>query len=127
MSAEAVGKHEEQGWGTYYVVFNALIFLTVVTVAISYFDLGAIITALVPRLEIGHGANIFLGLVVAVIKASLVVWFFMHQKYEEGVNRFAFGFCISLFLMVLVAFTFDFVWLGTYVVENLAGAAVGGH
>ncbi len=141
MSADA--KHEHS-WNVYYVVFNALIALTVVTVAISYFDLGEMITAgndllrsikvgplalekFVPEFEVGHGANILLGLFVAVIKASLVIWYFMHQKYEEGLNRLAFSFCIGLFFLALVAFSFDFVWLGTYVVEGLAGAAVGGH
>ena len=131
----------EHGWGSYYVIFNALILLTVVTVALSYFDLGALITqgseavrgmkfgkfslGFLPEIEIGHGANIVVGLIVAIIKASLVVWFFMHQKYEENLNRFALGFCVALFFWALFVFSMDFVWLKTYAFDELAQAAVG--
>ncbi|MES2201373.1 MAG: cytochrome C oxidase subunit IV family protein [candidate division FCPU426 bacterium] len=134
-------KHEH-GWGQYYLVFNALIFLTVITVSLSYFDLGGLLTSgvelvrsiklgpvslgFLPDIEIGHGANILVGMIVAVIKASLVLWFFMHQREEEGVNRLAFGFCVALFFLALTVFSFDFVWLKTYAFEELAQAAVGG-
>jgi caa(3)-type oxidase subunit IV len=140
VSSEA--KHEHS-WGSYYVVFNALILLTVVTVALSYFDVGELLTqafaalrglklgpvsfTFLPELEIGHGANITLGLIVAVIKASLVIWYFMHQKDEEPLNRFALGFCILLFFWALTVFSFDFVWLETYDFAGLAQAAVGGN
>ena len=140
MSSEA--KHEH-GWGSYYVVFNALILLTVVTVALSYFDIGELMTqalsglrelkfgafklSFLPEIEIGHGANIALGLIVAVAKASLVIWYFMHQKDEEPLNRFALGFCILLFFWALTVFSFDFVWLKTYDFAGLAQAAVGGN
>ena len=129
--------HQEHGWGSYYVVFNALIFLTVVTVGVSYLDLGGLLSsgialahskmAFIPEVEIGHSANIVLGLIVAVIKASLVIWYFMHQKYEETLNRFALSFCIGLFFLAITAFSFDFLWLGTYVVEGISGAAVAGQ
>ena len=131
----------EHSWTSYYVVFNALILLTVVTVALSYFDLGALITSgseairaiklgpvnfsFLPEIEIGHSANIVVGLIVAVIKASLVLWFFMHQRDEEGLNRFALGFCILLFFWALTVFSLDFVWLKTYAFSELAQAAVG--
>jgi caa(3)-type oxidase subunit IV len=140
VSSEA--KHEHS-WSAYYVVFNALILLTVVTVALSYFDLGALITqglgalrsfkigsfslAFLPKMEIGHGANIVLGLAVAIIKASLVAWYFMHQREEEPINRFVLAFCILLFLWVLTVFAFDFVWLETYDFVGLSQAAVGGQ
>jgi caa(3)-type oxidase subunit IV len=133
VSADA--KHEH-GWGSYYVVFNALILLTVLTVALSYFDLGEIITggvellrsikvgplslAFLPDLEFGHGVNILVGLIVALIKASLVLWYFMHQKDEEPLNRFALGFCILLFLWAVFVFSMDFVWLKTYDFAALA-------
>ena len=55
---------------TYVIVFIALAFLTVVTVAISYLDIGV-------------KAGIVLGLFVASIKASLVACYFMHLIDEK--------------------------------------------
>ena len=125
---------KEHGWNAYYLVFNALIFLTVVTVGLSYIDVGEVLTAgsefghglvpFLPVVEIGHGANIVLGMIVAIIKASLVLWFFMHQDEEEGINRFVFGFSISLMLLAFVVFSTDFVFLGTYA-HDIAGMAMG--
>jgi cytochrome c oxidase subunit 4 len=54
----------------YLPVLIALAVLTVVTVWIS-------------RLDLGRNGNIAVGLLVATIKASLVVLFFMHLKYEQ--------------------------------------------
>jgi len=129
-------KHEH-GWGSYYIVFNALIFLTIVTVGLSYVDVGGLMTSLFdlvhskvsafPALEVGHGANIVLGLAVALVKASLVLWFFMHQREEENLNRFALLFCVGLFLWAVFMLSMDFVWLKTYAFKELAGMAVGTH
>lgn len=55
----------------YFGVFSSLMVLTVLTVAVSYWDLGAF--------------SLPVAMLVAVIKAGLVVGFFMHLKYE---NRF---------------------------------------
>ena len=63
-------------------------------------------------------------MIVAIIKASLVLWFFMHQDHEEGVNRFVFGFSLSLMLLAFVVFSTDFVFLGTYA-HDIAGMAMG--
>src|SRR5688572_15009676 len=51
-------------------ILVALLILTAVTVGIS-------------RIPLGTAGNIALGLLVAVFKASLVVAFFMHLKYER--------------------------------------------
>jgi len=127
---------EQHSWRSYYVVFNALLLLTVITVGLSYFDVGEALSAgsqwghqllpLLPVVEIGHSANIVLGLTVAIIKASLVVWYFMHQDHEEGGNRFILVFSIALLLLAFFALSLDFVWLGTYA-HDMAGAAIGGH
>ena len=55
---------------TYVIVFFALAFLTVVSVALSYLDIGV-------------KAGIALGLFVASIKASLVACYFMHLIDEK--------------------------------------------
>ena len=52
---------------TYFTVWAALMCLTVTTAAVSYLDLGAF--------------SIVVALLIATIKGSLVVLFFMHAKY----------------------------------------------
>ena len=51
----------------YFTVWAALMCLTVTTAAVSYVDLGQL--------------NIVVALLIATIKGSLVVLFFMHAKY----------------------------------------------
>lgn len=58
----------------YFQVFLALIVLTVVTVAVS-------------RVHLGHAGNIIAGLLIAVVKAGLVAFFFMHLKYEGALIK----------------------------------------
>ena len=67
MTPEEVQHHIK----TYVLVFVALAFLTVVTVGISYIDLGV-------------KGGIALGLFVASIKASLVACYFMHLLDEKA-------------------------------------------
>ncbi len=44
---------------------------------------GTAITVAVSHVHLGRAGNIFVGLLVATIKASLVEMFFMHLKYEQ--------------------------------------------
>jgi len=53
---------------TYYWIFLALVVCTVVTVAVSFYDLGPL--------------NVLVALGIAILKATLVVLFFMHVKYS---------------------------------------------
>jgi len=53
----------------YYTIWIALLCLTVVTAAVSFVDLGRF--------------NTVIALVIATIKALLVVLFFMHVKYTS--------------------------------------------
>jgi cytochrome c oxidase subunit IV len=57
-------------------VFAALIVLTAITVAVSYFDFGPF--------------NLMVALGVATIKAALVALWFMHLRYDSGLNAFIF-------------------------------------
>src|ERR1700692_2524484 len=52
----------------YYTIFAILMFCTYLTVQIAFFDLGVL--------------NIVAALTIAVLKATLVVLFFMHVKYS---------------------------------------------
>jgi len=53
----------------YYTIWIALLCLTVITAAVSFVDLGPL--------------NTVVALVIATIKALLVVLFFMHVKYTS--------------------------------------------
>jgi cytochrome c oxidase subunit 4 len=53
----------------YFAVWAALMFLTVTTAGLSYIDLGQF--------------SIVVALLIATIKGSLVVLFFMHAKYID--------------------------------------------
>lgn len=72
-------------------VFATLIFLTFVTVFVSYFDFGS--------------ANTLVALVVASIKAGLVSLFFMHLRHDKKFN--------------LVIFLLSFVFLALFLVYTL--------
>lgn len=78
-------------------VFAALMVLTVLTVAVSYFDFGAV--------------NLFVALGVATIKATLVALFFMHLRYDKPFNAIIFvigiGF-LGLFLVVTMLDTVEY-------------------
>ena len=84
----------------YYAVFAALIALTWITVAVSKIDLGRL--------------NTVVALAVAVIKALLVILFFMHVRYSTRLTKLvvAAGF---LWLALMIGLTMaDFVsrqWL----------------
>jgi cytochrome c oxidase subunit 4 len=72
--------------GTYLAVFAALLLLTVVTVLVSYVDLGL--------------GNVAVALLIASAKASLVALFFMHLK---GESRLVWGFAlVPIFFLALI-------------------------
>jgi cytochrome c oxidase subunit IV len=74
----------------YISVFLALMVFTVLTVVAAYFDLGR--------------ANVFIALTIAVIKATLVVLFFMHVRWSSKLTWVFVG--AGLFwLFIMVALT----------------------
>ena len=86
----------------YFAIFAALMVLTASTVWAAFVDLGAL--------------NTFVALGIAIIKATLVILFFMHVKYSSKLTWLvvASGF---VFLAILLAFTMSDIvsrgWLGT--------------
>jgi cytochrome c oxidase subunit 4 len=76
-------------------VFAGLIALTVVTVAVSYFDFGPI--------------NLMVALGVATIKAALVALWFMHLRYESGLHAFIFLVGVVFLGVFLIIAMFDSV------------------
>jgi len=77
---------------SYIGIFVALIFLTFVTVKVSYYDFGS--------------ANIVIALLVATMKASLVAAFFMHLRYDKLFNTVAF-LASFFFLAIFILLTYD--------------------
>jgi len=90
----------------YYAVFAALMVLTAVTVGVAYIDLGAL--------------NIAVALAVAVVKAALVVLFFMHVKYSSRLVQLVVLASI-VWLIILFAITLtDYVTRGWMAAPQLA-------
>lgn len=74
----------------YFTIFSALMVLTVITVAIAVVDLGRL--------------NTIVALTIAVIKALLVVLYFMHVRYSSKLT-WAFVGAGLFWLIILIAFT----------------------
>ena len=75
----------------YYGIFGALMVLTALTVGAAYVDLGVL--------------NIGVALGIAVVKASLVVLFFMHVKYSSRLIWIVLGgglFWLAILLSLLM-------------------------
>jgi len=70
-------------------VFAALMVLTAITVAVSYFDFGVF--------------NLLVAMGVATVKATLVALYFMHLRYDSPFNAIIFVIgvvCLGLFLAI---------------------------
>jgi len=71
-------------------VFGALVVLTVITVSASYVNFGEF--------------NLVVALAIAVLKASLVVLYFMHLRWDRPFNAIVFIGCL-IFVGVFIGFT----------------------
>ncbi|MBX7058285.1 MAG: cytochrome C oxidase subunit IV family protein [Leptospirales bacterium] len=81
--------------GSYFIVGALLLFLTVATVAASYKNWGADIGG-------GFALNISIAMAIATVKATLVLLYFMHMKYESKlVWGFGIAYPILLFCILL--------------------------
>ncbi len=90
---------------TYFLVFAALMVLTAITVVVAFQDFGA--------------WNDIVALTIAVIKASLVVLFFMHIYYSGRLSKLV---VVSglLWLFILIGLT-----MSDYLSRGLVGLASG--
>ena len=73
---------------TYFMIFGALMVLTIVTVGVSYFHLPVAMAVLV-------------ALIVATIKGSLVALFFMHLKHERKVIYYVLALTVIFFIFLM--------------------------
>lgn len=89
-----MSEHEQEhtlSYGFLALILGGLVLLTGVTVAVSYVDWGFL--------------NVPIALFVASSKATLVLLFFMHIKYEGMVIKVSF-ISTMLFLAIMISFTF---------------------
>lgn len=84
-----MGHHHVSSITMFTTVLIALLFLTLLTVVVSRFDFG--------------GANMLIAMAIASVKASLVMLFFMHLKYDTAANKIYF---LSSFLFLSLLFIF---------------------
>ncbi len=79
---------------SYYAVWLALLFFTVLTVYTASIDLS----------YLHHNMNIIIAMIIATIKATLVGQYFMHLKYDSKLNKAAF-LSSFIFLGIFIALT----------------------
>jgi cytochrome c oxidase subunit IV len=79
----------------YFMVFLALVVLTAITTGVAFIDLGPF--------------NTVVALVIAVMKGTMVVLFFMHLKYQTGMTRVVI-LAALLWLAVLIGITMSDVF-----------------
>ncbi|PCJ60529.1 MAG: cytochrome-c oxidase [Planctomycetota bacterium] len=89
---EVEEQHHEPTYGTPIIVFLGLVAFTCITVASS-------------SLNLTRSASVILAMVIATMKASLVLYFFMHLKYEKPYFK-VFLFIAVLTLSVVFMWTF---------------------
>jgi cytochrome c oxidase subunit 4 len=79
----------------YITIFAALMILTGVTVGAAYVDLGQL--------------NFSVAILIAGIKASLVVWYFMHVKYQSHMTKLTVGTGLFFLAILLGMSLIDYV------------------
>ena len=67
-------------------IFGALLFLTFITVAVTYVDLGRL--------------SLWVALIIALVKATLVCLYFMHLRYDAPFH----GFILVTSMMFVILF-----------------------
>jgi cytochrome c oxidase subunit IV len=80
-------------WQTLVKVFAALMALTILTVAATWVDLGT--------------ANIWIAMIIAVIKGTLVVLYFMHLKHNKPFIGYVFTFSLAFVAFFLAMVMLD--------------------
>jgi len=83
------------GYGIYIMVWAGLIALTGLTVTISGFNLGSL--------------TLFVAMLIAAIKSTLVINIFMHIKYEDKLFRFFFIVSILTLLVIFILTFLDYL------------------
>ncbi len=81
--------------------------------------IGTILTVWIAGVHMGRPMNLTVGILIAIVKASLVLFFFMHMKYEKRIWLGIVLFPIAL-VMIIIFSNFPDTALND---ENLVPAA----
>jgi len=100
---EETHTHDHTKW--YIGTIIALFILTAITVYVAGFDFGS------------NFINLMIAMAIATVKASLVALFFMHLRWEKGMNAIVF---LSSIFFVAVFMIFIFIDINTR--ENIEAA-----
>ena len=73
MTEHAIPEEHVASWKVYVGIFAALMVLTALTVWVSFHDFGAF--------------NVSIALGIAIVKATLVILFFMHVAHSSRLGR----------------------------------------
>lgn len=91
------GAHEQVGhvvpWQILAATWGILMVLTFVTVAATWKDFGSL--------------NLFIAMAIATVKASLVVLYFMHLRYDKPFNSVIFVVSLSLVMLFILLALLD--------------------
>lgn len=93
MSGNHNTNHTSIGYGLYLLVWLGLLALTGVTVAVAGFHFSSL--------------SVVVALLVATLKTTLVMNYFMHLKYEDALFRIMVFICLATFMVFLILTFFD--------------------
>ncbi|HEX5052614.1 MAG TPA: cytochrome C oxidase subunit IV family protein [Planctomycetota bacterium] len=96
-----MGHHHVSSSRMFVNVLIALLILTALTVGASRIHFGS--------------ANMLIAMAIASVKASLVIAFFMHMKWDTAINKIVF---LSSFLFLSLLFVFTLADLATRRLDN---------
>lgn len=86
--------HEPVGYGTYFLTWFALLVLTAITVTAAGMHFGK--------------ASVAVALIIAIVKASIVLYLFMHLKYESKIFHY-----LLLIMIVIMAINIGLTFTDT--------------
>ncbi|NJM16492.1 MAG: cytochrome-c oxidase [Bacteroidales bacterium] len=87
-------KHHIVGYGTYALILLGLLILTLVTVAVTNVELGPL--------------TVTVALLIASVKAALVLVYFMHLKFDNRIFALMVGAVLLLMVVVFVITFLDY-------------------
>ena len=81
---------------TYAIVLTVLLFLTALTVFVTWFDFEAL--------------TIFVAMVIACVKVTIVINYFMHVKHDKLVFKLMVGMVFILILVIFLILFSDYLF-----------------
>jgi len=89
-------EHTNTGYGIYILVWLGLVSLTLITVSLAGFNLA--------------GLTVVTALLIASVKSTMVINYFMHIKYESVLFKVFIAVCIIIFLVMIILTFFDLTY-----------------